>query len=64
MARLNINIRNEYLDVINMFKISNKHEVEKKFEKSDQSGAVQYIILEYMKQNNIINYISMLERQT
>ncbi len=64
MARLNISIRDEYLDVINMFKVSNRHEVEKKFEKSDQSKAVQYIILEYMKQNNISNYVSILESQS
>ncbi len=64
MTRLNINIKDEYLDVINMFKVSNKTEVEQKFQKSNQTEAVQYIILEFMKHNNLNNYVDMLEEES
>lgn len=62
MTRLNVNIKDAYLDVINMFKVSNKSEIEQKFNKSDQPEAIQYIILEFMKQKNLNNYVEMLEK--
>lgn len=61
MTRLNINIEDKYLDVINIFKVSNKSEIELKFKKSDQQMAIQHIILKYMKQNNLPDYVEMLE---
>lgn len=61
MARLNTNIEDRYLDALNIFKVSNKSEIELKFKKSDQQTAVQYIILEYMKLKNLIHIIEILE---
>ena len=63
MARLNVTIKDEYLDVINMFKVSNKSEIEQKFNKSDQSEAVQYIILKFMELNNQSTYIDYLKNK-
>lgn len=61
MARLNVNLKDEYLDVINMFKVSSKSEIEQKFKKSDQSEAIQYIILKFMELNNQTMYIDYLK---
>ncbi len=62
MARLNTNIDDKYLDALNIFKVSNKSEIELKFnKKSDQQMAIQFIICEYMKQNNISHIIEILE---
>jgi len=61
MARLNVTLKDEYLDVINMFKVSNKSEIEQKFSKSDQPEAIQYIISEFMKCKNLNTYVEMLE---
>ena len=62
MARLNTNIDDKYLDALNVFKISNKSEIELKFnEKSDQQTAIQYIIIEYMKLKNLTHLIEILE---
>ncbi len=63
MARLNVNLKDEYLDVVNMFKVSNKSEIERVFEKSDQQEAVQYIILKFMELNNLSIYVEYLKNK-
>lgn len=61
MARLNTNIEDKYLDAINIYKVSNKPEIELKFNKSDQQAAIQYIISDYMKIKNLTHIIEILE---
>ena len=59
--RLNIEIEKSYLNVLNMFIISHKYEIEKKYGKSTQSTALQFIIYEFVKSRNLTYYINMLE---
>lgn len=59
--RLNIKIEKSYLDVLNMIVISHKREIGEKYGRCTQSTAVQFIIYEFMKNNNLTYYIDMLE---
>lgn len=61
MTRLNIELPDECVDVINMFAVSNKHQIEEKYGKSTQSTVVQLILSYYMNENKLNNYVDMLE---
>lgn len=61
MSRLNIEIPDIYLDVLNIFKVTNKGDIEKKFEKSSQTTALQYILIDYMNLKNEDLLTNMLE---
>ncbi len=61
MTRLNIELPDECVDVINMFAVSNKHKIEEKYGKSTQSTVIQLILLFYMDKNNLNSYVEMLE---
>jgi len=63
MTRLNIELPDECVDVINMFTVSNKHKIEEKYGKSTQSTAIQLILLYYMNKNDLHNYVDMLEKK-
>jgi len=63
MTRLNIELPDECVDVINMFTVSNKHKIEEKYGKSTQSTAIQLILLYYMNKNDLYNYVDMLEKK-
>ena len=56
-----INIEDKYLDVIDRFQEANKSEIELKFKKSDRQMAIQYIILEFMKENYLTHYLNTLQ---
>ncbi len=61
MARLNVEIPEIYLDVLNVFKVTNKVDIEKKFEKTSQTTALQYILTDYMYLKNEISLLNMLK---
>lgn len=61
MARLNIEIPEIYLDVLNVFKVTNKGDIEKKFEKSSQATALQFILTDYVNLKNEDSLINMLK---
>lgn len=61
MSRLNIELPDEYTKVLNMLKISNESEIKDKFEKASQVTTIQFILLEFIRNRNMITYINMIE---
>ncbi len=61
MARLNIEIPDKYLDVLNIIKITNKSEIENLFKtESTQSSTLQLLVLEFVKVRNMKDFEKML----
>lgn len=62
MARLNIEIPDKYLDVLNIIKITNKSEIENLFKaESTQSSTLQLLVLEFVKVRNMKDFEKMLD---
>lgn len=47
MASLNIKIKDNYLDMINIFKITHRDKITQEFGDLSQSTAIQYILKDY-----------------
>lgn len=63
MTRLNVEVPDRCVDVINMFAVSEKHEIEEKYGKSTQSTVIQLILSEFVKNRNLENYTIMLKKE-
>jgi hypothetical protein len=61
MTKLNIEIKENYLDAINIFKITHKNEIAQEFGNLSQTTAVQYILKDYMNCKGLSDLSKLLD---